>query len=57
LFRVCEKQEPNSETYGEQSLGRLKSRLEKIEAEVRAELIKQGFEEEKVETHQYLNLR
>jgi N-methylhydantoinase A/oxoprolinase/acetone carboxylase beta subunit len=54
---VFEKQEPSSDTYGTQSLERLKCRLEKIEKEVRKGLVEQGFETERVETELYLNLR
>ncbi|GAA5848487.1 hypothetical protein JCM8547_004528 [Rhodosporidiobolus lusitaniae] len=56
--RVFERQEPSSETWGtDGSSSRLTARLDELSKQVKDTLRKQGFEEERIEVHQFLNCR
>ena len=52
-----ELQEPSSTFYNPSNRAALKSRLDKLDAEVRAELKRQGFEGSHVHTERMLNMR
>lgn len=55
--RAYELQEPSSTFYNPSNRATLKSRLDKLDAEVRAELKRQGFEGSHVHTERMLNMR
>ncbi|KAF9782495.1 5-oxoprolinase [Thelephora terrestris] len=55
--RVYERQEPSSAFYTEQNISSLKSRLDKLERDVRGELRSQGFEERRIHAERVLNMR
>ncbi|KAH9931741.1 5-oxoprolinase [Amylocystis lapponica] len=55
--RAFELQEPSSTFYTAANRGTLKARLDRLDAEVRAELARQGFEGEHVHTERMLNMR
>ncbi|KAI5481244.1 5-oxoprolinase [Pseudohyphozyma bogoriensis] len=56
--RVFEKQEPASSTWGEKGAEEgLKKRLEELGGKVKKELQKQGFKDEEIEIHPFLNMR
>ena len=50
-------QEPSSTFYTAQNRSTLKSRLDKLDTEVRAELKRQGFEDDRIHTERMLNMR
>ena len=52
-----ELQAPSSTFYNDNNITELKSRLDKMEAEVREELKKQGFEDNRVKVERMLNMR
>ncbi|KAH8105404.1 5-oxoprolinase [Cristinia sonorae] len=55
--RAFELQEPSSTFYTPQNRPQLKARLDRLDAEVRAELKRQGFEGDHVHTERMLNMR
>lgn len=55
--RAYELQEPSSTFYTAQNRPTLKARLDKLDADVRAELGRQGFEGDHVHTERMLNMR
>ncbi|KAG7087286.1 hypothetical protein E1B28_013264 [Marasmius oreades] len=55
--RVHEIQAPSSTFYSENTIPELKSRLDKMDSEVREELKKQGFEGSRVSVDRMLNMR
>ncbi|KAI0791315.1 5-oxoprolinase [Abortiporus biennis] len=55
--RAFELQEPSSTFYNPQNRASLIARLDKLDADVRAELKRQGFEGEHVHTERMLNMR
>lgn len=55
--RAYELQEPSSTIFTEQNVGGLKARLDKLSKDVRAELNKQGFEDERITIERMLNMR
>ncbi|CAK5271011.1 unnamed protein product [Mycena citricolor] len=55
--RAYELQEPSSTFYGENTHKTLVGRLDKLTADVRAELGRQGFEGERVQVERMLNMR
>lgn len=57
LYRAFELQEPSSTFYTPQNRASLISRLDKIDADVREELKRQGFEGDHVHTERMLNMR
>ena len=57
LNRAFELQEPSSTFYTAANRPILKERLDKLDAEVRAELGRQGFEGDRVHTERMLNMR
>lgn len=57
LHRVYERQEPSSTFYSDQTKQSLLTRLDKLEKEVRGELSRQGFEDQRVAVERVLNMR
>jgi hypothetical protein len=58
IYSVFERQEPSSETYASDGAhSRLTARLEDLSKQVRETLSRQGFEEDRIEVHQFLNCR
>ncbi|EJT98042.1 cytoplasm protein [Dacryopinax primogenitus] len=55
--RIYERQEPSSVTYSPSSLVQLRQRIDTLEADVRAELSRQGFAAENILTEPFLNMR
>lgn len=56
--RVFERQEPSSETWGEQSVElRLRARISELSKVVHKELERQGFSDDRIEIHPFLNMR
>ncbi|GAA6004515.1 hypothetical protein JCM10207_000913 [Rhodosporidiobolus poonsookiae] len=56
--RVFERQEPSSETWGNSDASqRLQSRLDDLSSQVKDTLRRQGFDDDRIEVHQYLNCR
>ncbi|GAA6037141.1 hypothetical protein JCM8097_008756 [Rhodosporidiobolus ruineniae] len=55
--RVFERQEPSSETFSPDSAPRLQARLDELGKQVRDALRKQGFEDDRIEVHEFLNMR
>lgn len=56
--RVFEKQEPESDTWGGEGVeAALKKRLGDLSTQVTEELISQGFPQERIEIHPFLNMR
>ncbi|CAL1701706.1 unnamed protein product [Somion occarium] len=55
--RAYELQEPSSTFYTMQNRSSLKARLDRLDSEVRAELKRQGFEDERIHTERMLNMR
>jgi hypothetical protein len=52
-----EVQEPSAETLSSSALPKLKSRLDKLSADVKAQLIEQGFNEDRIKFERKLNMR
>ncbi|KAI0357135.1 5-oxoprolinase [Trametes cingulata] len=55
--RAYELQEPSSTFYTPENRGTLRARLDKLDAQVREELSRQGFEASRVHTERMLNMR
>lgn len=56
-YRVYERQEPSSEVYSDKSKAKLLKKLEDLAKEVREELERQGFKDDRIVCELYLNLR
>ncbi|KZO91914.1 5-oxoprolinase [Calocera viscosa TUFC12733] len=55
--RIYERQEPSSAKYSDESLAQLRQRIDSLEVDVRAELSRQGFPDDKITTEFFLNMR
>lgn len=57
LLSAYEAQEPTFEILSPSALPKLKSRLDKLSADVKTQLIEQGFSEERIKFERMLNMR